>query len=119
MNVDCESVWSGSVPDTLKRKVPAKVPLKKGVIGHYLPFFVHFTHEADNFSPKKPGEPTPLHPSLDLPLLFLVFRLFRDFAKLFRSYTVVPNWIVSLTILNFVLDHPLYIFSFLGTVKGR
>ena len=47
-----QTLWKGGVP--------AGYPSKRGVLGHYLPFFVTFAHENDKFSNKKGGT-NPMH----------------------------------------------------------
>ena len=47
---------AGSDSDTLKRRGASQGSSeKKGVLGHYLPFFVNFTLKYDKFSNKKEG----------------------------------------------------------------
>lgn len=45
-----------------------EVPQNKGVLGHYFPFIVNFTHEITNFPVKRAYQP--LQPPLDPPLRF-------------------------------------------------
>ena len=71
-----QTLWKGGLP--------AGFPQEKRMLGHYLLFFVSFTHKNDKFSNNRRGA-NPLQ-TLEPPLIYLFFILTEDITRWWTSF---------------------------------